>query len=178
MEINQQPLVSRTGLVHSTPSDPEEKLSENEIELCKEWLVKFAKRKNRRPGECVNSYYLKHVIEEAVDKYVPNGAAIQAALNLGFRYRADDGPNAYFHMELLLPEDDWKRVKPGGFSRWLFRQPGMLGSDAKDDPDWPRTAMRFIDFWRYLKCRGLGKRGYLCRLGKVERPNGSATRLN
>ena len=30
----------------------------------------------------------------------------------------------------------------------------MFDLDAKYDPDWPRTATRFIDFWRYLKCEG------------------------
>lgn len=156
METTQKRIVGRTGFVRSECIDEDEMLSQSEIELCKDWLLKFAKRKNRKRGEGVNSYYLKHVIEETISQYAPNGACIQAAIDLGYKYAVDDGPNAYFHMELLLPDEDWKRVRPRGFSKWLFKQEAMFGLDAKYDPNWPRTATRFIDFWRYLKCDGDG----------------------
>lgn len=41
-------------------------------------------------------------------------------------------------------------MKPEGFSKWLFKQDTLFADDAKADPDWPRTAKRFIDFWWYL----------------------------
>ncbi len=112
------------------------------------------KENARRPdGKRLNSYYLKHVIERAVGHYISNGALIQAAIALGFEYSLIDGPNALFHIELRLPEDDWKRVKPTGFSKFLFNQDNLrLARHSKADSTWPRQAKRFIDFWRYLRC--------------------------
>jgi hypothetical protein len=124
--------------------------SEVQVEECKQWLRGFARKKNLPAGRCPNSYYLKHVMEDAIGTYVTNGAFIQAAVDLGFKY-SSIGPNAYFHIELRLPKDEWRRVRPTGFSKWLFQQEHLeLTENATRDPTWPRTARRFIDFWRYL----------------------------
>ncbi|MDQ2974326.1 MAG: hypothetical protein M3R69_02800 [Acidobacteriota bacterium] len=91
------------------------------------------------------------MVEDAIGRYVTNGAFIQAAVDVGFEYSSIIGPNAYFHIELRLPEDEWRRVRPTGFTKWLFQQECLeLAQTAIRDPMWPRTARRFIDFWRYL----------------------------
>jgi hypothetical protein len=129
--------------------------SSNQVEDCKKWLLKYAKKKRLPQEHCLNSYYLKHVVEDAIGQYVTNGAFIQAAIELGFQYSSIVGPNAYFHIELRLPEDEWKRIKPEGFSKWLFQQEDLqFAQEAKVDPSWPRKARRFIDFWRYLNKHG------------------------
>jgi hypothetical protein len=125
--------------------------SSAEVEACKQWLLKYAKKKRLPEGRRLNSDYLKHLVEDTFGQHVTNGAFIQAAIDLGFEYSTIDGPNAFFHIDLRLPEDEWKRVKPIGFSKWLFKQEdSLLAQDAKADPTWPRQAKRFIDFWRYL----------------------------
>lgn len=127
----------------------EEAPDRTHVDDCKQWLMKHAKKKHLPKG--LNSYYLKHVVEEAIGHYVTNGAFIQAAIELGFKYSSIEGPNAFFHIELKLPEDEWMRVKPEGFSKWFFKQDELfLAQDAKADPNWPRRAKRFMDFWRYL----------------------------
>src|SRR5439155_1372906 len=70
------------------------------VDECKQWLLKYAKKKRLAQGKCLNSYYLKHLAEKAIGHYITNGALIQAAIELGFRYSSIFGPNAYFHMEL------------------------------------------------------------------------------
>src|SRR6185503_7135161 len=109
----------------------------DQVKACQEWLLKYAKKKQKARGERLNSYYLKHLVEDSIGEYVSNGAFIQAALELGYQYERIDGPNAYLHLELMLPEDEWKRVRPTGFTRWLFRQKYLrLADDAKLDPNW------------------------------------------
>ncbi len=133
------------------------------VDDCKEWLLKYAKKKHLPEGRCLNSYYLKHVVEEATGHYVTNGAFIQAAIELGFNYSRIIGPNAFFHLEIRLPEDEWRRVKPEGFTKWLFKQEQLtFARDARADPTWPRQAKRFIDFWRYLGCDSGGMSSELC----------------
>ena len=132
----------------SSPSPPQ-------VDDCKQWLLTYAKKTRRPDGKRLNSYYLKHVVERAVGHYISNGALIQAAIALGFECSLIDGPNALFHIDLRLPEDDWKRVKPTGFSKFLFKHDhSQLARHSKIDPTWPRQAKRFIDLWRYLGCDG------------------------
>lgn len=60
-------------------------------------------------------------------------------------------------MKLFFPEDEWQRVRPVGFSKWLFRQCerydsiGDLARDTLQDKLWLRRESRFIHFWMYLK---------------------------
>lgn len=128
-------------------------LDNQEMTLCKKWLEKHAESKKVNKIDCINSYGLKHRIEKDVGEYISNGACIQAACDLGFQYWVgDDSMNANFYMELLLPEGEWKRIRPGGFSGWLFKQTDYaLAVDAKHDSNWPRRASTFMEFWKYLK---------------------------
>lgn len=136
-----------------------------EVEVCKQWLRTYAKKKRQQKDRCIWSYNLKHIIENATGEHITNQVCIQAAVELGFDYwLSEAGINANFHMELQLPQHEWKRVKPEGFSRWLFKQDDLrLAQDAKADPTWPRPAKRFIDFWRYLRCDSGGMGDELCR---------------
>lgn len=101
-------------------SDTEkDKPSENEIKHCEAWIKRFA-----RPSKAINqrafSYSLKHVVEKwhyngttwhDPGGYVSNGAFIQAAVNLCYRYKRDgSGPNAFFNMKFKKNRDwyDWQ----------------------------------------------------------------------
>lgn len=57
-------------------------------------------RDNVRPIKTptVGSYSMKHVVEEAIGRYVSNGELITAALVAGYPHRHIDGPNADFGM--------------------------------------------------------------------------------
>jgi hypothetical protein len=126
-----------------------------EIKLCQDWIDEFAKPMGEiNPEAC--SYALKHRVEEWAEEYIPNGAFIFAAFTRGYRVEPVGELNALFNLELVLPENGWKRVRPIGFSRWLFEQKdqdsviGDIAKDATYDRSWPRRAERFIDFWMYL----------------------------
>jgi len=150
---------SKVALIHKfgfrkTSINANDAPSPTQVEDCKKWLLKYAEKKRLPQDRCLNSYYLKHVVEDAIGQYVTNGAFIQAAFE-GFQYSSIVGPNAYFNIELRLPEDEWSRIRPEGFSRWLFQQEHLqLAQRAKIDRTWPRKARRFIDFWRYLNSQG------------------------
>ena len=128
-----------------------------QVELCEKWISRNCKKAKEINPEAY-SYWLKHKVEEWSVVYVSNGAFIAAALNLGYRMRisGDNGPNSIFDMVLLLPEKDWSRIRPLGFSRWLFKQAklnnhiGDFARDAIEDEGWPRKAKRFIDYRFYL----------------------------
>jgi hypothetical protein len=47
--------------------------SPTQVEDCKQWLLKYAKKTRRPNGKRLNSYYLKHVVERAVGHYISNG---------------------------------------------------------------------------------------------------------
>lgn len=130
---------------------------ENQIKLCSEWLRLFTK-KNRSINFKTFSYTLKHKVEDWSGKYISNGAIIEAAYRHDYKIRAiDNGPNAYFGMDLLFPEDEWMRIRPIGFSKWLFLQLDRddyikkLASHASQDTTWPRRSKKFIEFWMYLQ---------------------------
>ena len=130
----------------------------SEVQICRTWLQQFARPKRIKKDDCIGSYGLKHEIERRVGQYVSNGACIQAAIELGYNFwHRSGGINAHFYMELILPEDQWKRERPTKFSRWLFNQSkrndpiGDLARDAQSDSTWPRRAEKFIDFWSLLQ---------------------------
>lgn len=50
-----------------------------EIDVCRQFLAQC----NKIKGKGFHSYRLKHIIEHCMGQYVPNGACIQAALDLG-----------------------------------------------------------------------------------------------
>lgn len=73
-----------------------EKPARSEVELCEKWIKEFARA--RKTINCSsNSYSLKHTVERWSGTYISNGAFIQAALNLGYRYKRFR-PNAIFNM--------------------------------------------------------------------------------
>lgn len=61
-------------------------LDAEQIALCADFLAKCERTKTGR----LHSYTLKHVIERCVQEYIPNGAGIQAALDLWLTVRPDD----------------------------------------------------------------------------------------
>lgn len=70
----------------------------HEIESVKEWIRQwFDVRKTI--NDMHSSYLLKHIMERHTDFYVSNGAFIQAAIELGYRYKrcSCSSVNAYFN---------------------------------------------------------------------------------
>lgn len=125
--------------------------STEQVHLCKKWLLQYAKPKKSFNDKAF-SYSLKHRVERDTGEYVTNGALIQAAVNLGYKTEVHS-LNCYFNMDLFYPEDEWKRIKPEGFTAWLFKQQDKftLARDAYADEKWPRHAVKFLEFWDYLK---------------------------
>ena len=151
-------MITGDGLIPNSElsSNRDRPLVHNEIETCEEWLTEYSKTYSKIRNE--TSYSLKEKVEGWADTYVSNGAFIQAAHNLGYTIKViDDGPNAYFGIKLLIPEEKWKYVRPIGFSKWLFKKKdeasviSHLAGDAIFDYTWPRKAEKFIDFLDYLK---------------------------
>jgi hypothetical protein len=75
----------------------ERKITEEEFNKSLEWIVKNCEISKKYS---INSYALKHVIENEIGHYIPNGAAIAAGIALGFECRLEGtGPNAEFKAE-------------------------------------------------------------------------------
>lgn len=148
--------------------------SSDEINLCEEWFkacVVPAKAMNHdevyEEAQTFNSSAVwKHVVERwAEQKYgkrphIYNGAFIQAAHNLGYDIETIETLSGYstnVNVTLWLREDDWKRVRPTGFSQWLSSHNrenspiGDLARDAVADPKWPRHADNFEEFYNLLR---------------------------
>jgi hypothetical protein len=74
------------GWQETDPPDPQE------VEACRAFLQLCERTKTGRVG----SYWLKHVIEQAVNNYVSNGACLQACRDLGIPapqiFRSPYGP--------------------------------------------------------------------------------------
>jgi len=93
----------------------------DEVKICKEWITEWIERQDKINPQ-YHSYGLKHAVEAARRQYVSNGAFIQAAIELGYKYkrcRKPDGPNACFNMS-------FKRLKS-----YLISQ---LGQEARTLP--------------------------------------------
>jgi hypothetical protein len=97
-----------------------------EVEICKLWIEEFIDVRKTINGER-SSYALKHYVEEWADYYIPNGAFIQAAIELGFNFESS-GPNAWFNMSFTRARKA-NRV-PGRSNNWAFPKPGS----GKNDP--------------------------------------------
>lgn len=85
-----------------------------EVDICKLWIAEFIdarKTINHKRG----SYALKHYVEDWADHYIPNGAFIQAAIELGFIFEVS-GPNAWFNMSFTRAEKS--QVIPSRFNDW------------------------------------------------------------
>jgi hypothetical protein len=148
--------INDTGVVSCSKPNNRPTISQAETSLAERWLQQFTKPSNTINTE-LNSYDLKHIIEKWANEYVSNGACIQAALNRNYKIEViEESPNVFFGAQFFLPEDDWKRVKPSKFSKWLF---GKIGEDtiigdlarvAIFDRKWPRQSNDFLVFWEYL----------------------------
>ena len=69
--------------------------SEEECTLACEWLT--ARQKVKMINRSHSSYGYKHMVENAVGRYISNGAFIAAAIHCGFPYRTfHDSPNVLF----------------------------------------------------------------------------------
>jgi hypothetical protein len=128
--------------------------SPTQLDDCKQWLLTYAKKTRRPDGKCLNSYYLKHVVERAVGHYISNGALIQAAIALGFEYSLIDGPNALFHIDLRLPEDDWKTCEAYRlFEISLQARPFAVGSALEDRSDLAQAGEKIHRFLALSRMR-------------------------
>lgn len=152
-------ILAANGFVSKFEYDPKvhKKPNKEQIELCAGWIRKFGK-KQKNANFDYSSYGLKHKVEKWCGIYVTNGAFIKAAIDLGYKYFFDNGvvTNPVFNINLKLPEDNWKRVRPIGFSKWLFGEinrndkVGRLAQDAFSDNEWPRRAGQYVAFRLYL----------------------------
>jgi hypothetical protein len=92
-----------SGIGIQNPELPERR----KVDLCKQWLEKFARRSHVEKSKCIYSYSLKHIIEKHTGEYISNGACIKAAIELGFDYWQEErNINANFYMALQLPDND------------------------------------------------------------------------
>lgn len=59
-------------------------------------------------------------------------------------------------MQFKEESADWEKVRPVGFTRWLFKleMNYALAADGRYDPSWPRQAKDFGDFFAYLQRYG------------------------
>lgn len=153
-------VVTDRGLIHKEHynSDKHRPPTQEGIDLCKKWIGNFCKKGNMNPA--AHSHSLKCKVECWIEEevtYVSKGAFISAALNLGYKAHAlgNKSKDAIFNMILLQPE--WKRIRPIGFSKWLFDQKdqytsiGDLAKEASKDETWPRRATNFSEFQLYLE---------------------------
>ncbi len=93
MEISMYGVAGYPGDVNPVPPPREE------VELCKDWIKRWVTPR-KTMNRAKNSYALKHAVENEIDRYIPNGAFIQAAIESGYRYKRCRhlSPNAYFNM--------------------------------------------------------------------------------
>lgn len=73
-----------------------------EMDLCKFWISKYIDR-SKKVNKNRSSYGLKHCVEDWAGVYIPNGAFILAAVELGFEYSVT-GPNSHFNMRFTRAE--------------------------------------------------------------------------
>lgn len=148
----------------------------DEVAVCMQWFaseVVPAEQMNSRTAyhaapTALTSYAAKHQVEAwteeqtGVRKHIHQGAFAQAALQLGYRVepiKHRGRVKQSVKITVWLREDDWQRVWPTDFSRWLFRRRkeksplGDLARDAFSDPQWPRRATAFAEFRAYLTPR-------------------------
>lgn len=146
--------ISHCGI---TLNSQEERPHQDEIAICQQWLTQFA-RPQRTINRRAQSYALKEYVEQWSQRYIANGALIEAARSLGYTFHViESGPNVIFAMAFQLPCDAWQAVHPSGFTRWLFTQRtrndtiGDLARDALVDPLFPRRATDVADVLRCLR---------------------------
>jgi hypothetical protein len=99
--------------IHPTGYEPRKEYpiissNQEEVILCKDWLKKYAWPLSRI-NKSHTSYYYKHVVEACVDRYISNGAFIQAAISQGYGYIiSGGGPNCFFNIKYHVPVEKGK----------------------------------------------------------------------
>lgn len=72
-----------------------------QVNWAKEILSEVKNFRSTSSTEC-SSYDLKHCIERKFQRYLTNGAFIQAAVELGFQIEVpEDGPNVFFYVDTI-----------------------------------------------------------------------------
>ena len=79
-----------------TRTDDAEPPSPRTVELCKQWLA------SSWPQRVTDSYALKHLVEQWCGEYIPNGALLAAAIELGIPVQRDSGQNGRLVPGLLM----------------------------------------------------------------------------
>lgn len=75
-------------------------IERSQVDFCKSWLKEWVVEQNNINTKR-GSYGLKHLVENSLsNEYISNGAFIQAAIELGYKYERD-GKNAYFNMSFI-----------------------------------------------------------------------------
>jgi uncharacterized protein YozE (UPF0346 family) len=168
-------ILTQRGLIATSPYQPAEHQPPNpeEVNICRQWLAAFAvpaEQMNTRAAYhaepiTLTSYGAKHRVELWTEEqfgkrqHIFQGALIQAAMDMGYEVQpiVEQGrTRKSMEIHLWLREDDWKRVWPTGFTRWLFAQRedntyiGELAREAFTDKQWPRRAERFSEYNDYL----------------------------
>lgn len=170
LTITQWGLISTSQLQPETHHPP----ALGEVTICREWFSRHVVPAEQMDARTVyhaspttlTSYAAKHLVETwteqqyGIRQHISQGAFIQAALDLGYAIQpvTESGHiKKSVQIHVWLREDDWRRVWPAGFSRWLFRfrddnSPiGDLARDAFADPQWPRRADDFVVFHAHLR---------------------------
>jgi hypothetical protein len=98
-----------------------------EVDICKLWIKKFIDPRKTISTQH-RSYGLKHFVEKWAEHYIPNGAFIQAAIELGFNYRMR-GPNAWFNMSFIRAKK--AHLIPSRYNEYQPLESGF----GKQDPD-------------------------------------------
>ena len=153
-------IVTDQGLIHKEEynSDKHRLPTQEEFDLCIEWIDNFCKKGSMNPK--AHSHSLKRKVEHWIESevtYVSNGAVISAALSSGYKAQAFGNKSLYAIFNMILFQPEWKRIRPIGFSKWLFKQKdqytsiGDLAKEASRDKTWPRRANKFIEFQLYLE---------------------------
>ena len=79
-----------------------ENFSYEDFKKCVEWISEKYTPSKLNSRKNIDSYVLKHILEEEKGGYVPNGAVIAAAICLNIPYkRLKNNPNAILYMKEL-----------------------------------------------------------------------------
>lgn len=101
--------INQNGLESENGDDPPRK----QVDICIEFLKQFCQED---ASQTINSYLLKHIVEDWADEYVSNGALIWAADELGYDYDAES-----LNAAIYLNGSDYcemKRKEAG--TNWLY----------------------------------------------------------
>ena len=88
-----------------------------EVERVRSWISANINKSESKYAS-LTSYGLKHLMENDVGGYVPNGVFIVAAISLGYKFRIrDTTPNVEFKMQETSIKNILKRVNSSGHVR-------------------------------------------------------------